>query len=121
MSGANCLQLLSHRRSSSKYGPVGFASASFCAAADHGFVDGAQHARRASFRQSPYDSTLFFLQSDAAHAARPLSDEQLAAVERALAACAPSASALDDVALHERVERGGARRRLKRSRERRDG
>ena len=91
------------------------------AAADHGFVDGAQHARRASFRQSPYDSTLFFLQSDSAHAARPLSDEQLAAVERALAACAPSARALDSVALHERVERGGARRRLKRSRERRDG
>ena len=88
---------------------------------DHGFVDGAQHARRASFRQSPYDSTLFFLQSDAAHAARPLSDEQLAAVERALARMRAERERLDSVALHERVERGGARRRLKRSRERRDG
>ena len=84
------------------------------AAADHGFVDGAQHARACSFRQSPYDTTLFFLQTDAAAAAHPLGAAELARVERALASCTPSEADLAGVELHERVERGSARRKLAR-------
>ena len=34
------------------------------AAADHGFVDGAQHSRRDRHRASPYDTACFFLQND---------------------------------------------------------
>ena len=91
------------------------------AAADHGFVDGAQHSRNISFRQSPYDTTVFFLQTDAAAAAHPLGAEQLARVERALASCTPSDADLAGVELHERVERGSARRKLARSSARGDG
>ena len=88
------------------------------AAADHGFVDGAQHTRAYAFRQSPYDTTLFFLQTDAAAAARPLGAAALERVERAMASCTPTEADLAQVELHERVERGSARRRLARARRR---
>eukprot|EP00908_Phaeocystis_cordata_P012394 Transcript_23376.p2 GENE.Transcript_23376~~Transcript_23376.p2 ORF type:complete len:199 (+),score=70.06 Transcript_23376:525-1121(+) len=88
------------------------------AAADHGFVDGAQHTRAYAFRQSPYDTTLFFLQTDAAAAAHPLGAAALERVERAMASCTPTEADLAQVELHERVERGSARRRLARTRRR---
>ena len=69
------------------------------AAADHGFVDGAQHTRAYAFRQSPYDTTLFFLQTDAAAAARPLGAAALERVERAMASCTPTEEDLAQVEL----------------------
>ena len=35
------------------------------AAADHGFCDGASHQRKDPYRQSPYDTAVFVLQTDA--------------------------------------------------------
>ena len=77
-----------------------------------------QHARAYAFRQSPYDTTVFFLQTDAAAAAHPLGAAALSRVERALASCTPTEEALAAVALHERVERGSARRKLARAKQR---
>ena len=50
------------------------------AAADHGYVDGAQHVRPRAYRASTYDTRLFVLQSDAHAAAHPLDDEAMARV-----------------------------------------
>ena len=61
------------------------------AAADHGYVDGAQHVRPRAYRASTYDTRLFVLQSDAHAAAHPLDDEAMARLETALAECTPSA------------------------------
>ena len=61
------------------------------AAADHGYVDGAQHVRPRAYRASTYDTRLFILQSDAHAAAHPLDDEAMARLETALAECTPSA------------------------------
>ena len=36
------------------------------AAADHGFCDGASHQRKDPYHQSPYDTAVFVLQTDAA-------------------------------------------------------
>jgi len=80
------------------------------AAADHGFVDGAAHVRARSFRESPYDTRLFVLQTSAAAASHPFGADAAARVRDALAGCTPTAEALANVAASERVHRGGAAR-----------
>ena len=90
------------------------------AASDHGFVDGGQHARPRTHRESPYDTMLFVLQTDAAAATWPLSDEGLARIESAFASCTPSAEELGRLESSERVHRHGAvrkrpRRKMKRA------
>ncbi len=47
------------RTSSSKY----LRKSVVVAAADHGFCDGASHQRKDAFRQSPYDTGVFVLQT----------------------------------------------------------
>lgn len=84
------------------------------AAADHGFIDGGQHARRRSYRESPYDTSLFVLQTDAALARWPLTDEGMQQLEHAFASCTPSAEDLANVSTSERVHRGGAARKKRR-------
>ena len=61
------------------------------AAADHGYVDGAQHARRRAYRESTYDTMLFLLQTDAHAAAHPIDDGAMKRLETALAECTPTA------------------------------
>eukprot|EP00965_Chrysotila_dentata_P089639 2959468-Pleurochrysis_carterae.AAC.1 len=87
------------------------------AAADHGFVDGAQHMRRYSYRQSPYDTALFFLQTGAAEVTTAVSDAVVADIEASLAACTPSEETLKRVPQRELVERGAKQRRRKRTRQ----
>ena len=53
------------------------------AASDHGFVDGGQHRRARSYRESPYDTKLFILQTDAAAGRWPVGDGAVGALERA--------------------------------------
>ena len=60
------------------------------AAADHGYIDGAQHARPRAYRLSTYDTRVFVLQSDAHLRAHPLDDAAMATLETSLAACTPS-------------------------------
>jgi phosphorylated CTD-interacting factor 1 len=60
------------------------------AKADHGYVDGAQHARQRAYRYSTYDTRLFILQTDAHHAAHALDDGVMVRLERALAECTPT-------------------------------
>jgi len=91
------------------------------AAVDHGFVDGAQHARARSYRQSPFDTCVFFAQTDAAAKANPVTDGVVAEVERALAACTPTAEALAAVPPSERVRGGGHGRVGKKPRKARRG
>ena len=62
------------------------------AAADHGYVDGAQHVRPRAYRASTYDTRLFVLQTDAHVAAHPLDDGAMARLETALAECTPGAA-----------------------------
>ena len=90
------------------------------AAVDHGFVDGAQHRRRRSFRESPYDTAVMVLQTSAAAQRWPACGEAGAEaaegsglghrLRRALAACTPTADALAAVDSSERVHRGGGAR-----------
>ena len=77
------------------------------AAADHGFVDGGQHARTRTFRESPYDTVLFFLQSGAAAA---VDEACVESVRTALARCTPAAESLASLDPRERV-RGRSRKR----------
>jgi phosphorylated CTD-interacting factor 1 len=59
---------------------------------EHGFCDGAAHQRRDRYRDSPYDTALFFLQNDAGAAQWPASDGALDAVRRAMALALPTAA-----------------------------
>jgi phosphorylated CTD-interacting factor 1 len=64
------------------------------AAADHGFCDGASHARKDPYRASPYDTDVLVLQSAAAAKARPVRAAELeASLREAFAACVPSEAA----------------------------
>jgi phosphorylated CTD-interacting factor 1 len=64
------------------------------AADDHGFCDGASHARRDPFRASPYDTDVLVLQTRAAAKATPVCAAELEAELRAaFAACVPSLAA----------------------------
>lgn len=65
------------------------------AAADHGFCDGASHARQDPFRASPYDTEIVVLQSARARALRPVDSALLdSRLRAAFAACCPSQAAL---------------------------
>ena len=83
------------------------------AAADHGYVDGGQHTRTRTHRESPYDTMVFVVQSDAAAARWPASDEALADIEAAFARCTPSEEELATVDSTERVHSGRKRKRRK--------
>lgn len=91
------------------------------AAADHGFVDGGQHARPRTHRESPYDTMVFVLQSSAAAATWPASDAAIAELEAAFASCTPSETELASVDSTERVHRHGAVRKRKRRKMKRAG
>ena len=61
------------------------------AAVDHGYIDGAQHARRRAYRESTYDTMLFLLQTDAHAAGHPIDDSAMKRLETTLAECTPTA------------------------------
>ncbi|KAK9807800.1 hypothetical protein WJX72_009794 [[Myrmecia] bisecta] len=65
------------------------------AAADHGFCDGASHQRRDPFRQSPYDTGVFFLQTAKAAAKWKAGDELEKALRVAMAECCPTPAAVE--------------------------
>lgn len=65
------------------------------AAADHGYCDGASHQRRDLYRQSPYDSSIMFLQTSAAAKKWPVSQQLRQELQHAFAACCPSAAAVE--------------------------
>ena len=59
MTRDTCVNTISHVNANEcPYMNQGFLSTSTrqVAAADHGFVDGAQHSRQHNFRESPYDT-----------------------------------------------------------------
>ena len=91
------------------------------AAADHGFVDGAAHRRPRTHRESPYDTRLFVLQTDAAAAEWPATAPVMARIRRAFASCTPSDEELRHVAPSERVHRGGGARKQRRRKMKRAG
>jgi phosphorylated CTD-interacting factor 1 len=91
------------------------------AAADHGFVDGAAHRRPRTHRESPYDTRLFVLQTDAAAAEWPATAPVMARIRLAFAACTPSDEELRHVAPSERVHRGGGARKQRRRKMKRAG
>ena len=68
---------------------------------EHGFCDGAAHQRRDRYRDSPYDTALFFLQNGEGAAQWPASDGALDAVRRAMALALPT------VAMRKRQKRDG--------------
>ena len=66
--------------------------------------------RTRSFRESPYDTSLFVLQTAAAAARWPVDARTSAALRTALAECTPTAESLAAVESSERVHRGGGAR-----------
>lgn len=84
------------------------------AAADHGFVDGGQHARPRTLRESPYDTRLFLLQSSAAARRWPISDAVVEELLRAFASCTPSAEERAAAPSAERLHRNGTKKRPRR-------
>ena len=63
------------------------------AAADHGYCDGAAFQRRDPFRASPYDTTVFFLQSPRAARDSPLPEGLEARLRAAMAEARPTVAA----------------------------
>lgn len=72
------------------------------AAADHGFCDGSSHQARDPYRQSPFDSGLFILQTSAAAKKWGVTPPLVAQLRTAMAACVPSAAAAE----RQRKQRG---------------
>lgn len=70
---------------------VGHAAAACLA----GYCDGASHQRKDLYRQSPYDSSIMFLQTSAAAKKWPVTQQLLADLQVAFAACCPSAAAAE--------------------------
>lgn len=64
------------------------------AAADHGFVDGAQHMRQDRYAPSPFDTVAVLLQNDAGMKAWPWTAEAEAELRVALALAVPNEAAL---------------------------
>lgn len=64
------------------------------AAADHGYCDGASHQRQDPFRQSPYDTACFFLQTDRAAEKWPVDDHLEEELRQSMAKCVPLAPAV---------------------------
>lgn len=56
----------------------------------HGFYDGAQHASTAEYRPSSFDSSVFFLQTEAGQAAWPATVELVTAFKTAMAKAVPA-------------------------------
>jgi phosphorylated CTD-interacting factor 1 len=66
------------------------------AAADHGFCDGAAFQRQDPFRASPFDTSVFVMQTDKASRKWPCSADKFEVELRAaFASCMPSASAVE--------------------------
>lgn len=59
---------------------------------DHGFCDGAAHQRRDRYRESPYDTAVFFLQTDAAARRWPVDAAGLGELRAAMAEGKPTAA-----------------------------
>lgn len=72
------------------------------AAADHGYCDGSSHQARDLYRQSPYDTGLLLLQTSAAAAKWRISPALAQQLQAALAACCPTAAAVE----RQRKQRG---------------
>ena len=72
------------------------------AAADHGYCDGSSHQARDMFRQSPFDTCLFMLQTSAAAARWRVTPPLAQQLQAAMAACVPSAAAAE----RQRKQRG---------------
>jgi hypothetical protein len=60
-----------------------------------GYCDGASHQRKDFYRQSPFDSSIFLLQTTAAAKKWPVSEQLLKDLQVAFAACCPSAAAAE--------------------------
>jgi hypothetical protein len=60
-----------------------------------GYCDGASHQRKDLYRQSPFDSSILFLQTTAAAKKWPVSQQLLKDLQLAFAACCPSAAAAE--------------------------
>lgn len=72
------------------------------AAADHGYCDGSSHQARDLYRRSPFDSGLLVLQTSAAAARWRVTPPLLQQLQTAMAACVPSAAAVE----RQRKQRG---------------
>ncbi len=72
------------------------------AAADHGFCDGSSHQARDPYRQSPFDTGLFILQTSAGAKKWGVTPPLVAQLRTAMAACVPSAAAAE----RQRKQRG---------------
>lgn len=59
-----------------------------------GYCDGASHQRKDLYRQSPFDSSIFFLQTSCGAKKWPVSTQLLQELQVAFAACCPSAAAV---------------------------
>lgn len=57
---------------------------------EHGFCDGAQHQRYDRYRESPFDTAFFLLQTEAAHEKWPPTPESEEGVRRAMAMAVPT-------------------------------
>lgn len=62
------------------------------AKADHGFCDGAQHQRRDRYRDSPYDTAIFFLQNPKGSVKWPVTKKKVQLLRNAMAQGVPSTS-----------------------------
>ena len=80
-------------------------------ATDHGFCDGASHQRQDPFRQSPYDTAVFILQTERASAKWHASDDVETALRGAMADCLPLASAEDRQSKKRRLASEATRKR----------
>ncbi|KAK9846255.1 hypothetical protein WJX81_000135 [Elliptochloris bilobata] len=76
------------------------------AAADHGFLDGASHQRRDPYRQSPWDTGVFVLQTSRASRKWPLAEDFENELRAAMAAGCPTAAAV----ARQRRDRGSSDR-----------
>ena len=76
------------------------------AAADHGFCDGASYQRQDPYRNSPFDTSVFVLQTDKAARKWPANDKFEADLRDAFAACVPSESAVGRQLKHDAGAKG---------------
>ena len=73
-----------------------FRTASFVvAAADHGFVDGAQHQRQDRYQPAPFDTTIVMLQNKLGEATWPLDGKIEGELRAALALSMPNEASLN--------------------------
>ena len=91
------------------------------AADDHGFCDGASHERQDPYRHSPFDTSVFVLQSPKAARKWPADSTLEVELRAAFRACRPSSTAVGRQLKHDAGARGAQaeqqRRKAKRSRD----